>query len=169
MNSLYNVRIPEFKPDSSLIATSEFFQKVAPEKSYATCKKVEALIEKFSLRLYECNVNGHDHEAHLLLRNDFEDLIAAIKSQYISSNYIGLFSWLIDRAFLITPKVAAQIGSLENHIEQEPVAAPESAVRREPEVAPEMLLGEPPDSLTRKIPGNPYEISLFCEFCIILA
>ena len=113
MNSLYNVRIPEFKPDSSLIATSEFFQKVAPEKSYATCKKVEALIEKFSLRLYECNVNGHDHEAHLLLRNDFEDLIAAIKSQYISSNYIGLFSWLIDRAFLITPKVAAQIGSLE--------------------------------------------------------
>ena len=49
------------------------------------------------------------YSSETILRN----LIAAIKSQYISSNYIGLFSWLIDRAFLITLKVAAQIGSLE--------------------------------------------------------
>ena len=38
----------------------------------------------------------------LLLREDFEDLLTDIKQTYISKTYVGLMSWLIDRAFLIT-------------------------------------------------------------------
>ena len=35
-------------------------------------------------------------------REDFENLLTDIKQTYISKTYIGLMSWLIDRAFLIT-------------------------------------------------------------------
>ena len=38
----------------------------------------------------------------LLLRSDFDDLINDIRQVYISKNYLGLMSWLLDRAFVIT-------------------------------------------------------------------
>ena len=37
-----------------------------------------------------------------MLECNFESLIEDIKGVYISKDYIGLMSWLIDRAFLIT-------------------------------------------------------------------
>ena len=44
-------------------------------------------------------------ENYLLLRSDFDDLIRSIQSTYISKNYLGLMSWLLDRAFAITPDI----------------------------------------------------------------
>ena len=38
---------------------------------------------------------------YLLLRSDFDDLIDNIRQTYISKNYLGLMSWLINRAFSI--------------------------------------------------------------------
>ena len=38
---------------------------------------------------------------YLLLKNNFNDLIEDIKKIYISKNYLGLMSWLINRAFNI--------------------------------------------------------------------
>ena len=45
---------------------------------------------------------------HCLLRKDFDNLISDIQKIKISKNYLGLFSWMIDRAFKILP------GSLRN-------------------------------------------------------
>ena len=45
---------------------------------------------------------GYCNDNSLLLRDDFDNLIEDIKRVYISKTYIGLMSWLIDRAFLIT-------------------------------------------------------------------
>ena len=48
-------------------------------------------------------IDGEDVDnQYLLLRDDFNQLIEDIRIVYISKNYIGLISWLIDRAFCIT-------------------------------------------------------------------
>ena len=66
------------------------------------------MIEKYSLDLYSPKNNyeysdyGDNNSEYILLRSDYDELIKDIKKVYISKNYIGLMSWLIDRAFLIT-------------------------------------------------------------------
>ena len=45
---------------------------------------------------------------YLLLRSDFEELIEDIKRVYISKEYAGLYSWLINRAFQITSGVKSK-------------------------------------------------------------
>ena len=65
-------------------------------------RKVEEFIKKFSLSLSENTKKESDDEydSYLLIRSDFKELINVLKEQKISSEI--LFSWLIDRAFLIT-------------------------------------------------------------------
>ena len=55
------------------------------------------MIQKYSL----CLFNSDTEDDYFLLRNDFDEMIEDISSIYISNNYIGLFSWLIGRAFNI--------------------------------------------------------------------
>lgn len=110
MNFLYDMKFKEYKPNSSTLPMSDFFIKHQLYVNRKTCKKVEDLISKYSLRLYEYNCKtSYDCDAendYLLLRSDFEDLVNNIRSMNISGNYIGLMSWLIDRAFVITPDVS---------------------------------------------------------------
>ena len=42
---------------------------------------------------------------YLILIEQFDELLEEIKRTYISKTYIGLMSWLIDRAFCITNQV----------------------------------------------------------------
>ena len=54
----------------------------------------------------EATINDIDeNEEYLLLISDFDELINDIKAIYISKDYLGLMSWLIDRAFKITPSI----------------------------------------------------------------
>ena len=41
-----------------------------------------------------------------MLIRDVDELIRNIRNVNISKNYTGLMSWLIDRAFMITPDVS---------------------------------------------------------------
>ena len=59
------------------------------------------------MKLYEINDDA-ENEDYLLLRKDFDDIICEIQSIKISKNYLGLFSWMIDRSFKILP------GSIRN-------------------------------------------------------
>lgn len=105
MNSLYNLDLLEFHNTSSTLPMSYFFVKYPIEKKdmKKKSKKVENLIAKFSLKIYGNNTNlSQDEKEYFVLRKDFNDLINEILKINISSNYVGLFSWLIDRAFLIT-------------------------------------------------------------------
>ena len=70
-----------------------------------TCKKVEELISKYSLKIYKSGEDETKKDDYFLLRKDFDDLINDIKKIKISGNYLGLFSWMIDRAFKIFPGV----------------------------------------------------------------
>lgn len=107
MNYLFDLDLSQFHPDTSTLPMSHFFRKFELSVDRRKCKKVEDLINSYSIDLLAYNIsddeNGRDSN-YLLLRSDFDDLIANIRKTYISSSYIGLFSWLIDRAFLITPQ-----------------------------------------------------------------
>lgn len=106
MNYIFNVEVGKYRNSATTLPMSEFFVKYNVELDRRKSKKVEELIQKYSLTLYENNVDAsEDGESYLLLRQDFDDLINDIRQIYISKNYLGMMSWLIDRAFLITPNI----------------------------------------------------------------
>ena len=106
MNYLYNLTIPEFHSSESTLPMTHFFLKPQENINRKKCKKVEELISKYSMQLFEYNVGESNDDDYILLRNDFDDMINDIIKIKISKNYIGLFAWLIDRAFMITPQVS---------------------------------------------------------------
>lgn len=108
MNYLYNLDLSEFHHSTSTLPMSHFFVKYDMSNNIRTCRKVEDLISKYSISLYDVNSSDSEKEDYLLLRKDFNDLISDIQKVKISKNYLGLFSWMIDRAFMILP------GSLRN-------------------------------------------------------
>ena len=117
MNYLCDLKLAKQRNENSTLPMSHFFNKYELETNRRQSKKVEELIEKYSLDLYnnimddnkEYTDYGYSDEDSLLLRSDFDQLIEDIKKIYISKNYVGLMSWMIDRAFLITPN--SQMGA----------------------------------------------------------
>lgn len=109
MNYLYDLRFREYHSKKPTLPMSEFFVKYELDKNRVRSKKTEALIQKYSLSLWDNTVNENKDESreqtYLLLRNDFEELVQSIRRIYISQDYLGLMSWLIDRAFMITPQI----------------------------------------------------------------
>lgn len=103
MNCLYDLELSKFRHETTTLPMSYFFKKFELEKNRKTCRRVEDLISTFSLQLEKSRDN--DEESYLLLRSDFDDLIRNIQSTYISKNYLGLMSWLLDRAFAISPDI----------------------------------------------------------------
>lgn len=109
MNCLYDLRLNRFRNTAATLPMSYFYKKFELEKDRRKSKKVEDLIANYSLHLYQYNTSGENIsdrcDDYLLLRKDFEDMISSIRKVYLSDSYIGLMSWLIDRAFLITCNV----------------------------------------------------------------
>ena len=103
MNYLLDLKFEDSRSEESTLPMDYFFQKFELETDRRKCKKVEDIIEKYSFDLYSLEMD--EKEEYLLARNDFEDIIKDIKTIYISKSYLGLFSWLIDRAFCITQDV----------------------------------------------------------------
>lgn len=101
MNYLTNIRVAEYRPIDSTLPMSEFFVKYELEESRRRSKKVEDLIEKYSLSLYNSDYQN-DSDDFIIMQEKFDSLIDDIKQIYISNNYVGLMSWLIDRTFCIT-------------------------------------------------------------------
>lgn len=115
MNYLSGLKIKEFKPKGSTLPMEHFFVKYPLEKLRKQCKKVEDLIQTYSLDLYNENVEVFDDERdYLLLRSDFDNLIKDISLVYLSNNYLGLMSWLVDRAFLTTPQINSNINTIKS-------------------------------------------------------
>lgn len=101
MNKLIDIKFEDSRSDESVLKMDYFFQKFELERDRRISKKVEELIEKYSLNLYKSS-QDIECDDYLLMRNDFDNLINDIKLTYISSSYLGLMAWLIDRAFIIT-------------------------------------------------------------------
>ena len=101
MNYVFDIKTKDTRKRIGTLPMSEFFIKHEISEHRRKCKKVEELIQKYSLDLFNYNIDEDDdnYEKYLLLRQDFEKMIEDIQTTYISKNYIGLMSWLINRAF----------------------------------------------------------------------
>jgi hypothetical protein len=101
MNYIFDIEVEKYRSSESTLPMKEFFIKYDIDLDRRKSKKVEELIQKYSLSLYEYNTDDEDedNDDYLLLRQDFDELINNIRQVYISKNYLGIMSWLINRAF----------------------------------------------------------------------
>lgn len=121
MNYLYNLKLDQFRADTPTVEMSEYFVKYPLENDRRTCRKVEDLISRFSSILCEYNIksqkwhmnldNWDRYEQTLLLHSDFDQMMREIRQIHLSESYLGLFSWLIDRSFIITTAIANNVKS----------------------------------------------------------
>lgn len=107
MNYIYRIKLPKYVPNN-MLPMEHFFIKHefdSDRSSLRKSKKVEQLIEKYSLRLLLASQSNEtdNYDLMMILQEDFDKLIESIRTTYISNNYVGLISRLIDRAFRITP------------------------------------------------------------------
>ena len=87
------------------------------------CCWIIYVIENYSINLFLYNSAprlkytdyGLTDEERIDLELDFNDLIESIKGIYISKTYLGLMSWLIDRAFCITPTMKSNKNITKNN------------------------------------------------------
>lgn len=105
MNYLGDVKFQDYRSPHKELDMEDFFVKYELELNRRKSKRVEEIIEKYSLDLYNATISSENDDSYLLLRDDFEQMIEDIKSVYMSNTYLGLMSWLIDRAFCITPAI----------------------------------------------------------------
>lgn len=102
MNYLYRLKFDRITNDTEPMDMSEFWLKYDFESCRRKSKQVESLIQNYSLKVYDYNSNDKkDDSDYLLLRDDFDKLVEDIRKIYISKNYLGMMSWLINRAFCI--------------------------------------------------------------------
>ena len=117
MNYLYRLRLDRTKYDSPSLPMDNFWIRHDIENGRRKSRLVENLIEKYSLRLYNYNAaDEKDSSDYLLLREDFDELISDIQRIYISKNYLGMMSWLINRAFMIGSGVQQNKNSLSSKL-----------------------------------------------------
>lgn len=106
MNALYYYKPKHIRQNTSTIPLKEFFIKHRNSLGSRKSKKIEGLIQKYSIDLYKYNININDEDDdYVLLQNDLEDLIEDIRKIHIGNNYLGLMSYIIDRSLLITDGV----------------------------------------------------------------
>lgn len=107
MNRLFRYKTPRpIRSDEATLPISHFYNHYEIRTDRKRSKKVEELIQKYSIDLYKYNVEeANNEEEYLLLRDDFEEMIEDIRQVYISNNYLPLISWLVNRAFAITPNI----------------------------------------------------------------
>ena len=107
MNQAYGIAIPRVTNNTPTKHMDEFFVRHCSAENIKLNKRIETLISRYSLELYNGRLNGciEDKENYILYRDDFDDMVEDIRRSVVPSKYIGLFSWLIDRAFIITPPI----------------------------------------------------------------
>lgn len=116
MNILFDYKPPKIRSSESTLPMCYFYNYYPLQDDRRKSKKVEALIEDYGLRIQQNAVN--DTEDDLILREDFDRMIESIKQIYISKNYLGLYSWLIDRAFHLTPSVNGKTKKIKARTEK---------------------------------------------------
>lgn len=119
MNEVAQFRAQKPHHNPHPIPNQEFFIKYELVESRRKCKRVENLIQKYSFELLDYNKsNDKEYEDYLLLRDDFDQLVQDIRQTYISNNYLGLMSWLIDRSLRVTDRVSAASGQIKTTIDK---------------------------------------------------
>lgn len=121
MNSAFKVKTKRKVYDSPAIPISEFFNPQPNKECMRKSKAVEKLIEKYNISLMSYRIDYYnsvyiEDDEWGVLRSDYDDLIKDIKKITLSKKYIGLMSWLINRAFIVTPKMKSNRNSINTKL-----------------------------------------------------
>ena len=112
MNYMNDLKLTKFRSEDSTLPMSHFFVKHKLDCDRRKCVKVEEFIQQYIFEQNNFVLDGtfdwHDSTHTLLLREDFDEMIENIRKLYLSKTYLGLYSWLLDRCFGITPMVYSQ-------------------------------------------------------------
>lgn len=111
MNYMSELKLTKFRSEDSTLPMSHFFVKHKLDCDRRKCAKVEDFIQQYALEqkdfILDDSFGWHDATHTFLLMEDFDEMIESIRKLYISRTYLGLYSWLLDRCFCITPSVAS--------------------------------------------------------------
>lgn len=117
MNYIYELKLKKYKSSIPTVPTKEFIIRHKINLDRKIARKVEQLIEKYSFRIYNVETQSdmwyEDNE--LLLIEDFDELIKDIRNANISGRYVGLMSWMIDRAFHIPHQANSSYSKLDKN------------------------------------------------------
>lgn len=114
MNYMRDLDLMRFRSEDSTLPISHFFVRhsVEDKNDKRKCRKVEEFIQQYAIDLYDFNMiddrDWRDPNDVYLLKDNFNDMMEDIKRLYVSKNYVSLYSWLLDRAFNISPMVNCQ-------------------------------------------------------------
>ena len=117
MNYLNELEIPKFKNPNKTLSMEYFFNPQPLDANRRTNKRVEELIEKHSINIcnYLQNVEEDLDDGHVLAMLEYDELISDLQKVHLSNGYIGLMSWLIDRAFCITTAQKQNANTVNNN------------------------------------------------------
>lgn len=107
MNEVNKLHVDKL-PNSNVIPINELFISYENNETYKISKAVESLIEKYINEFYAIKAvtdRENKEEYNYLLHSSYDDLIDDIRRITLPDKYIGLMSWLINRAFMITPNI----------------------------------------------------------------
>ena len=117
MNELYGYGLSRLQSKTPALPFAEFFIPHKAPADKRAAKRVEEFIQKYSIKLSEFNsAEENSYEEYLLLRYDYDELIEDIRRVSISKNSVGLMSWLINRAFMITPEVSKNSSNINTKL-----------------------------------------------------
>lgn len=116
MNCVYKMKNKTVRTDS-IISNSEFFVKHDNKLDRKKSRKVEKMIQDYSLEVFRTRIDD-DTEAsdYFLLRSDYDDLLNTLRGITLSKNYLGLMSWLLNRALIITPGLKQNSGRINTKL-----------------------------------------------------
>lgn len=101
MNYIFDLTFRRFRRKTEVINIKDFLVKHEMKTDRRKSRKVEDMIEKFSFELYQYRIEDDPDESYLVLREDFEEMVDAIRGMYISKEYAGLMYWLLYRGLII--------------------------------------------------------------------
>lgn len=124
MNYLYDIKLNYVRDNNKTIGMNEFFVPNLKDNDRRKSKKVEELIEKYSFDLHNFYMDSKDEnweenqDRLFFFMKNFDELISDIKKIYISKNYQGMMSWLINRAFCIGAGAKRNTATMDSKTEK---------------------------------------------------
>ncbi len=117
MNYIFSIQLKKYKSSIPTAPTKDFVVRHRLEGHKKMAKKVEQLIEKYSFKIHSVETQDDMwyENNELLLMDDFEELIRDIRNSNMSGKYVGLMSWLIDRAFHIPEQTKNSYSKLDKN------------------------------------------------------
>ena len=113
MNRIFKMQIDHTASSKNSLPMEQFWINHENTENWKITKKIESFISAYSIELYNYNASpDEDDNQYLLLKDNYEQMIVDLRKLTASRNNVGLFSYLINRAFLITSSQKQNKGSL---------------------------------------------------------